>query len=205
MKALRLASMAIAGAGLGACSSATGPSTFDTGGTAGSGIDLSTTTGIGTGGQGSSITNEAGAAAGNDTSGLDGGCGQSQISASNIPVNVLLVIDKSASMKDQPAGFPANKWSAMQPALSAALDQVKASISFGLEFFPNPLELTNPMQTCFVPAGEAAIGIPIGPGTSTVPAILEAIQEDMRKGGVSYPEMFKKIKIKLVNQYKAVL
>ncbi len=38
-----------------------------------------------------------------------------------------------------------------------------------------------------------------------VRAILEAIQEDMRKGGVSYPEMFKKVKMKLVNQYKAVL
>ena len=35
--------------------------------------------------------------------------------------------------------------------------------------------------------------------------IVEAIQEDMRKGGVSYPEMFKKIKQKLVAQYKAVL
>lgn len=35
--------------------------------------------------------------------------------------------------------------------------------------------------------------------------ILEAIQEDMHKGGVSYPEMFKKVKMKLVNQYKAVL
>lgn len=38
-----------------------------------------------------------------------------------------------------------------------------------------------------------------------VRVILEAIQEDMRKGGVSYPEMFKKIKQKLVTQYKAVL
>ena len=38
-----------------------------------------------------------------------------------------------------------------------------------------------------------------------VRVILEAIQDDMRKGGVSYPEMFKKIKMKLVNQYKAVL
>ncbi len=38
-----------------------------------------------------------------------------------------------------------------------------------------------------------------------VRVILEAIQEDMRKGGVSYPEMFKKIKVKLVHQYKAVL
>jgi hypothetical protein len=38
-----------------------------------------------------------------------------------------------------------------------------------------------------------------------VRVILEAIQDDMRKGGVSYPEMFKKIKAKLVHQYKAVL
>ena len=38
-----------------------------------------------------------------------------------------------------------------------------------------------------------------------VRVILEAIQEDMHKGGVSYPEMFKKIKQKLVAQYKAVL
>ena len=38
-----------------------------------------------------------------------------------------------------------------------------------------------------------------------VRVILDAIQEDMRKGGVSYPEMFKKVKMKLVSQYKAVL
>ena len=38
-----------------------------------------------------------------------------------------------------------------------------------------------------------------------VRVIMEAIQEYMRKGGVSYQEMFMKIKMKLVNQYKAVL
>ncbi len=38
-----------------------------------------------------------------------------------------------------------------------------------------------------------------------VRGILEAIQDDMLKGGVSYPEMFKKVKQKLVTQYKAVL
>jgi len=38
-----------------------------------------------------------------------------------------------------------------------------------------------------------------------VRVILEAIQDDMNKGGVSYPEMFKKVKMKWVNQYKAVL
>ena len=38
-----------------------------------------------------------------------------------------------------------------------------------------------------------------------VRTILEAIQDDMLKGGVSYPEMFKKVKNKLVAQYKVVL
>jgi hypothetical protein len=38
-----------------------------------------------------------------------------------------------------------------------------------------------------------------------VRVILEAVQEDMHRSGASYPEMFKKVKQKLVNQYKAVL
>ena len=38
-----------------------------------------------------------------------------------------------------------------------------------------------------------------------VRVILDAIQEDMRRSGASYPEMFKKVKQKLVTQYKAVL
>ncbi|WP_419806666.1 DUF507 domain-containing protein [Terriglobus sp.] len=35
--------------------------------------------------------------------------------------------------------------------------------------------------------------------------ILESIQDDMTRSGASYPEMFKKIKMRLVQQYKAVL
>ncbi len=35
--------------------------------------------------------------------------------------------------------------------------------------------------------------------------ILESIQDDMNRSGASYPEMFKKIKLRLVQQYKAVL
>ena len=38
-----------------------------------------------------------------------------------------------------------------------------------------------------------------------VRVILEAFQEDMRKTGASYPEMFKKVKNELVKKYKAVL
>jgi len=38
-----------------------------------------------------------------------------------------------------------------------------------------------------------------------VRAILEAFQDDMRKTGASYPEMFKKVKNELARKYKAVL
>ena len=38
-----------------------------------------------------------------------------------------------------------------------------------------------------------------------VRVILEAFQDDMRKGGASYPEMFKKVKMELARKYKAVL
>jgi hypothetical protein len=38
-----------------------------------------------------------------------------------------------------------------------------------------------------------------------VRVILEAFQEDMRKTGASYPEMFKKVKQELARKYKAVL
>ncbi|NUQ30196.1 MAG: DUF507 family protein [Acidobacteriaceae bacterium] len=38
-----------------------------------------------------------------------------------------------------------------------------------------------------------------------VRVILETFQDDMRKTGASYPEMFKKVKNELVRKYKAVL
>ena len=38
-----------------------------------------------------------------------------------------------------------------------------------------------------------------------VRVILEAFQDDMRKSGASYPEMFKKVKTELARKYKAVL
>jgi hypothetical protein len=38
-----------------------------------------------------------------------------------------------------------------------------------------------------------------------VRVILEAIQEDMRRSGAEYGEMFKKVKQQLVRKYKAIL
>jgi hypothetical protein len=104
------------------------------------------------------------------------GCGQSSIQATAKVIDILLVIDKSGSMTAKPAGFATDKWTAMKTALSGALAQVQGGISFGLELFPN--NLTTPIPTsctseCWdMPAGEAAVVVPVAPGTTTVPTIL---------------------------------
>jgi hypothetical protein len=153
-------------------------------------------TGDGSGGTaGSSMTSGAGGSGIVFDSGMHGdgsnadaadGCGQSRIEASSKVVDILLVIDKSGSMTSKPVGFSTDKWTAMKTALSGALDQVKGGISFGLEMFPN--NLTTPIPTactsqCWdMPAGDAAVIVPVGPGTMTVPTILSKFS-DMPAGG----------------------
>jgi hypothetical protein len=108
----------------------------------------------------------------------DKSCGASQVSASSVPANILLVIDKSGSMKDPLAGT--SRWNAMKMALATALDKVKGTVSFGLEFFPNG---SDAKEVCDVPAGEAAIVLPVGPGTATVPEIVKAFDTNQPAGG----------------------
>ena len=74
----------------------------------------------------------------------------------------------------------------MKTALTGALDQVKGGISFGLELFPNNLMTPIPTSCtseCWdMPAGEAAIVVPVGSGTTTVPTILSKF-DAMPSGG----------------------
>ena len=110
--------------------------------------------------------------------GADASCGVSDVTATSVPVSILLVIDKSGSM-NEPMGA-GTRWAAMKTALATALDKVKGTIAFGLEFFPNAAD---PKQTCEVPAGEAAIVIPIGPGAQTASEITKAFEANQPAGG----------------------
>src|SRR5579859_6508840 len=145
-------------------------------GTGDSGSGGSTGTATTTGGGGSGILFDSGMHGDGANADAADGCGQSKIEATSKVVDILLVIDKSGSMTSKPAGFSTDKWSAMKTALSGALDTVKGGISFGLELFPN--NPTNPIPTsctsqCWdMPAGDAAIVVPVGPGTQTVPTIV---------------------------------
>ena len=109
----------------------------------------------------------------------DGGCGGTTFTATARDVNILVVLDKSGSMSQKPTGFSTTKWDAVKTALGTALDKSKNRLNLGLEMFPfNPTTpIDNPCSgnCCDMSAGDAAINVPIGAGTTTLAAITAAI------------------------------
>jgi hypothetical protein len=113
-------------------------------------------------------------------------CGESTIAAGPRKVNVLLVIDKSGSMTDKPDGFASNKWDAMKSALGTALGDVKQDIAFGLVLYPyakagaSPVTMDCSGNCCDTPG---APSVEVAIGTSSVPAILDALANTGPAGG----------------------
>ena len=114
---------------------------------------------------------------------------QSQESQS-LEVNILLVMDKSGSMEDVPAGYNMTKWEALEQALGDALTGVQDAISFGLEFFPTSATPGSPIppqcgdvdRCCEMPGG-SEMNVNIGPGAETVPEIVSALDLSDPAGG----------------------
>jgi hypothetical protein len=172
-----------------------------TGGGAGSGTGKGGTSPLSlTGGTGSSTggTDAAGADSGSGASAAENGtcssvaglgpCGGTHLQAELRTVNMLLVIDKSGSMDDEPKGFGQKKWAAMKTALGAALEKVETQMNLGLILYPYnaiqpiPLECLD-ADCCSVATGSDAIRVSIAPGPSSVPQIESALQMSEAGGG----------------------
>jgi hypothetical protein len=146
---------------------------------------------------------EGGASAGDDMSGgappvgpgiedcktFDGldECGVTSVEASFSAANVLLVIDKSGSMDDQPEGFELKKWDALKAALAPALDAVAEEMSFGLLLYPFGEDAEIPLDCfegcCEVPTGPAAVQVPIEAGESSAESVMAALEAAGPGGG----------------------
>ncbi len=101
-------------------------------------------------------------------------CGASRFGASPMQVNVLLVIDKSGSMNDTPAGFDSNKWAAMKASLAASLQPVQDQLWLGLELYP--------LDHCEMPTG-STIEVDVQAGAQALPAIETALDASQPSGG----------------------
>ncbi len=114
-------------------------------------------------------------------------CGVISVEASFSAANVLLVIDKSSSMDDQPTGFELKKWEALKTALEPALQAVAEEMSFGLLLYPFGVDAEIPLDCfdgcCEVPTGAAAVQVPIEPGQSSVDGIMAALEASGPGGG----------------------
>jgi hypothetical protein len=114
-------------------------------------------------------------------------CGVTSVQASYSAANVLLVIDKSGSMDDQPEGFSVSKWDALKTALEEALEEVAEEMSFGLILYPfdelEEIPLNDCVNCCEVPDAAAAIRVEIGPGTEVASQVVEALNEVGPGGG----------------------
>jgi hypothetical protein len=101
---------------------------------------------------------------------------------------MLIVMDKSGSMTDQPKGFDVSIWDGVKAALKTSLDAVKGRVSFGLELFPFPNDPSKPISVdckdncCEMPTAPD-INVPIEDGTTAVPKILAALDATSPGGG----------------------
>ena len=156
-------------------------------GTAGTGIALNlgaggASDGAGAGGQlqGPSVA-ECESFAGLDE------CGVTSVEATFSAANVLLVIDKSSSMDDQPEGFELKKWDALKAALAPALSAVADEMSFGLILYPFGEQTEIPLECfegcCELPQGPAAVRVGIEPGSSSADQVMAALDATQPGGG----------------------
>jgi hypothetical protein len=125
------------------CAGTTAKTTPDGGqGAGGSGGGLAGTTGAGGGGRGGGPPGFDGGGNQVGTAGTGGevdagNCGLQYFDLERKPAEVLLLLDRSASMQDPPVdGDPKTKWEHIIPALRQVIMETDSSVHWGLKVFP---------------------------------------------------------------------
>jgi hypothetical protein len=183
-------------AALGGCSSAgdepRGGSAVTTGsggagvGGAGASVGGSTISPVGTGGSGTgeigSTTSDAGRADPN-------GCGEFHFDLVRKPAQLLLVLDRSGSMRDPPRGATgASKWDITVPAVNQVISETDTTVSWGMKAFPegegsscsagtvtNKIDVAIAAKNAASVTGAVTLLTPQGNGTPTGDAIKQAV------------------------------
>ncbi|PKN47164.1 MAG: hypothetical protein CVU63_06720 [Deltaproteobacteria bacterium HGW-Deltaproteobacteria-20] len=101
-------------------------------------------------------------------------CGGQTVVGDPIVTNLLVVIDRSGSMKQTPTGFVDNKWDTMVGSLKTALEGIQGEMNIGLLFFPDASVAS--VSGCGMSEGDDVL-ISIDEGTVTVPLIASELDK----------------------------
>jgi hypothetical protein len=186
-------SVALLGAG---CAGTKMSGELGQGGSTGHGGQAGTTamTGSGGTGAGGQVGSGAGGSPATGTAGIDGTggmrtCGLQQFAPTPKNADILLVLDRSASMQDPPdSSTTASKWSIVVPTLDAVITSTDTSVLWGMKSFPEGSgsecvagSVTNAIDVGVAAGNAAAVTgainttTPAGNGTPTGDAINSAV------------------------------
>lgn len=104
----------------------------------------------------------------------DGACGGEAVTAEEVKVNLLVIIDRSGSMNQTPDGFAETKWDTMVTSVQTALAGIQHKMSLGLLFFPDPL--VESADGCGMTSG-TDLPIEVQPGATAMPLITAKLQD----------------------------
>ncbi|HYQ02212.1 MAG TPA: vWA domain-containing protein [Polyangiaceae bacterium] len=121
---------------------------------------------------------------------MNGECARQDVKLSRQPAEILLLLDRSGSMKEKPSGSTGSdsKWNLVVPAVNEVVTATDASISWGLKAFPEgegnectAASVTSDVPVPIAPSNAAAVTgqvmilTPEGNGTPTGDAINAAV------------------------------
>ena len=136
--------------------------------------------GVGAGGSGSGVpgvgmgTTPSGQFEGIGDPGAEKDCGSQQFNVQRLPVDVLLVLDRSGSMRDgiddeEPAAGELSKWDLTVPALNQVIQETDSGVAWGMKLYPEGQDT----DSCSAATINDVIHIPIAPANAG--AVLGAI------------------------------
>lgn len=111
-----------------------------------------------------------------DTGDGDSACGGEEVEAAPLKANVLLVVDTSTSMTQQPTGFTDTKWNTLVASLDVALPEVQDLLGLGLKMFPSG---DSSEDACNLSSG---IEVEVGAGAEVLGDIQDALEAETPEG-----------------------
>lgn len=107
---------------------------------------------------------------------MNGECARQDFDLQRRPAEILIVLDRSASMKDPPSGGSGmSKWDLVVPGVNEVVSATDASVSWGLKVFPE-----GEGSECV--AGSVTSAIPVGIAAANAKAVTAAVSATTDEG-----------------------